>query len=161
MPACSKSEPYYLLVKVSLDANLPQEPDSVRLTATQNETEFKRATLSWSLAKEGVLEVGLALPSDTTHPVVVTGVAYLGIQPVGQGTATFDVKVIKQGQNSDPISLVIYPFSGTAGDGGGVRRVRAARPWLGTVPSGDRIAPLILAASGFRKKRHQRLGRHG
>ena len=118
VPACSKSEPYYLLVKVSLDANLPQEPDSVRLTATQNETEFKRATLSWSLAKEGVLEVGLALPSDTTHPVVVTGVAYLGIQPVGQGTATFDVKVIKQGQKSDPIPLVIYPLSGTGGDGG-------------------------------------------
>jgi hypothetical protein len=116
VPACSKSEPYYLLVNVSLDPNLPQEPDSVKLTAKQNQTEFKRATLSWSLAKAGVLEVGLALPSDTTIPVVVTGVAFLGINSVGQGTAT--LKTIIRGQNSDPISLVIYPFSGTAGDGG-------------------------------------------
>ena len=114
-PACSKSDTYYLLVDVSLETGV-QTPDSVTLVATQNQVPIKQATVSWSLAKAGKLEVGLVLPSDASIPVVVTGNAYLGNQPVGQGTAKPDT--IIKGQNNGPIALVIKAVPVTIGDGG-------------------------------------------
>ena len=114
-PACSKTDIYYLLVDVSLETGV-QTPDSVTLVATQNQIPIKQATLSWSLAKSGMLEVGLALPSDTTKPVTVTGTAYLGTQSVGQGGTP--PQTIIAGRNNTPVALLIKTLPVTVGDGG-------------------------------------------
>ena len=148
-PACSKSDTYYLLVDVSLETGV-HTPDSVTLVATQKQVSIKQATLSWSLAKAGVLEVGLALPSDTTDPVVVTGNAYFGGQSVGQGTAT--QPTLTKSQNNGPISLVIKAVPVTVGDGG-VPDSAADGPGSGETAVGDgpgseRASMDVLAADG-------------
>jgi hypothetical protein len=148
-PACSKSDTYYLLVDVSLETGV-QTPDSVILVATQNQATLKLATVSWSLAKAGVLEVGLVLPNDTTIPVVVTGSAYLGSQLVGRGMTP--PQTIIGGRNNGPVALLIKTLPVTVVDGG-VPDSAADGPGSGETPAGDgpgseRVSTDILAADG-------------
>jgi WD domain, G-beta repeat len=116
-PACSKSAPYYLIVDVSLDPNLPA-PDSVTLIASQLVNTLKQTTLSWSLANAGHLEVGFPLPGDTTIPVVVTGVAYRNGESSNEGFGQTKPYSITKGRNNGPIQLVIEPTTRTESDGG-------------------------------------------
>ncbi len=118
--ACSsKDERALVVVDVQLASGVTA-PDSVHLSASNGGTEVKAADVPWSKATNGVLEVGLFIPSGVAGPVTIMAKGMVGGVPVLDGSLSQAVS-LTVGGSVGPFSLVLNAIVGPpVGDDGGV-----------------------------------------
>jgi len=145
--ACSSSDERSLVViDVQLGSGVAA-PDTVHLSASSGSAEVKVTDVPWTKAINGVLEVGLFIPSGVAGPVTVTAEGTRGGVPVLDGALSQPVP-LKVGGTVGPFTLVlnatvVFP---TGYDGGIDGGASDDGPNTGAV---DAVAPVLVGDAGL------------
>jgi hypothetical protein len=118
--ACSsKDERSLVVLDVTLGTDVAA-PVSVHLIASEGTTKVKEADAPWAKATDGILEVGLFIPSGVAGPVSITAKGMNGESVVLEG-ALAEAVALKVGGSVGPFRLVLNsPVQSPPAKDGGV-----------------------------------------